>query len=140
MTRAEGSSNRSHRRSPCAAERGNAFEVLRSLWKDGRQFDVVVLDPPAFAKSKAEREDALRGYREINVRALKLLTPGGVLVSASCSYQVDEPSFEQVLREAAADAGRTVWIEHRGGQDADHPILLALPESRYLKCFFLRVE
>jgi 23S rRNA (cytosine1962-C5)-methyltransferase len=120
------------------AERGNSFELLRQLAKDGKTFDVVVLDPPAFAKNKAEREDALRGYREINVRAFKLVNPGGLVVSASCSYQIDEPAFERMLRDAASDAGRTALVEHRGEQDVDHPVLLALPESRYLKCWFLR--
>lgn len=122
------------------AERANAFDRLRAFVKDGTRFDVVVLDPPAFAKNKAEREDALRGYREINVRAMRLLTPGGILVSASCSYQVDESSFEDMLRDAAGDAGRSFIILERGQQDVDHPILLQLPESRYLKCFFLRAD
>jgi 23S rRNA (cytosine1962-C5)-methyltransferase len=120
------------------AERGNSFDRLRAMVKEDRRFDVIVLDPPAFAKNKAERDDALRGYHEINVRAMKLLAEGGLLVSASCSYQVDEPSFEDMLRGAAADAGRSFVVAERGRQDIDHPVLLQLLESRYLKCFFLR--
>lgn len=120
------------------AERANAFDRLRAMVKEDRRFDVIVLDPPAFAKNKAERDDAIRGYHEINVRAMKLLAPGGLLVTASCSYQVDEATFEEMLRGAAADAGRSFVILERGMQDVDHPILLQLPESRYLKCFFLR--
>lgn len=119
--------------------KANAFQLLRSLAEDGEQFDVVVLDPPAFAKNRREQQNALRGYREINVRALRLLKPGGLLVSSSCSYQVDEPMFEGVLRQAGADARRDVTVLERGGQDLDHPVLLGLPESRYLKCYTLRV-
>lgn len=120
------------------AERANAFDRLRAMTKEDRRFDVIVLDPPAFAKNKAERDDALRGYHEINVRAMKLLAPNGLLVSASCSYQIDEWTFEEMLRGAAADAGRSFLIAERGAQDVDHPMLLQLQESRYLKCFFLR--
>jgi 23S rRNA (cytosine1962-C5)-methyltransferase len=120
-------------------EKANAFQLLRALDKAGERFDCVVLDPPAFAKNKGEVPAALRGYREINVRALRLLRPGGLLVTASCSYQVREPLFEDLLRRAAADAARTAVLVHRGGQDLDHPVLLSLPQSRYLKCFFLRV-
>ncbi len=120
------------------AERANSFDRLRAMVKEDARFDLIVLDPPAFAKNKAERDDALRGYREINLRAMKLLKEGGLLVSASCSYQVDEPLFEDMLRAAAADAGRSFVLQERGQQDIDHPILLQLPESRYLKCFFLR--
>ncbi len=120
-------------------ERGNAFQRLRGLIRDQETFDAIVLDPPAFAKTQSELEGALRGYREINVRALRLLRPGGLLVTSSCSYQVAEPLFEEVLRGAASDVGRDVLIVERRGQDADHPVLLSLPESRYLKCFCLRV-
>ncbi|MFH0947332.1 MAG: class I SAM-dependent rRNA methyltransferase [Planctomycetota bacterium] len=117
----------------------NAFQLLRRLAEEGEQFDVVVLDPPAFAKNRRELQNALRGYREINVRALRLLKPEGLLVSSSCSYQVDEPTFEGMLRQAGADARRDITVLERGGQDLDHPVLLGLPESRYLKCYFLRV-
>jgi len=121
------------------ARKDNAFKLLRAQLEAGEQYDVVVLDPPAFAKNRRDREGALRGYREINVRALRLLRPGGLLVTASCSYHVDEQSFEQMLRRAAADARRDPVLIGRGGQDLDHPVLLSLPESRYLKCLFLRV-
>lgn len=121
-------------------ERANAFDRLRELDKEGRRFDAIVLDPPAFAKNRNEREAALRGYREINSRALRLLSRGGLLVSASCSYHVDESSFEHMLREAAADAQRSLTLIERGQQDLDHPVLLGLPESRYLKCCFLRAD
>lgn len=118
----------------------NAFPLLRQLVKDGETFDVVVLDPPAFAKNKREIEDALRGYRELNVRGFRLVKPGGVLVTASCSYHVDETTFENVVRAAAADAARDAVVIGRGAQDMDHPVMLSLPESRYLKCLFLRVR
>ena len=101
---------------------------------------MVVLDPPAFAKNKREIEDALRGYRELNVRGFRLVKPGGILVTASCSYHVDETTFEAVVRAAAADAGRDAVVLGRGAQDLDHPVLLSLPESRYLKCLFMRVR
>ncbi|MBI4881582.1 MAG: class I SAM-dependent rRNA methyltransferase [Planctomycetes bacterium] len=120
-------------------EKGNSFQRLRALIRDKEMFDAVVLDPPAFAKTQSELEGALRGYREINVRALRLLRPGGLLATSSCSYQMPEPLFEEVLRGAASDVGRDVLVIERRGQDADHPVLLSLPESRYLKCFFLRV-
>ena len=121
------------------AQKDNVFKLLRAHLDSGEQYDAVVLDPPAFAKNRRERDNALRGYREINVRALRLLRPGGLLVTASCSYHVDELSFEVMLRRAAADARRDPVLIARGGQDLDHPVLLSLPESRYLKCLFLRV-
>ena len=120
-------------------ERGNAFHVLRDLVKQGERFDAVVLDPPAFARNRGEVGNAMRGYREINRQAFKLVREGGLLVSASCSYQVQEPLFEDMLRRAAADAGRGAVVVERGGQDFDHPVLLSLPQSRYLKCYFLEV-
>ncbi len=116
--------------------RANAFEFLR---EERGGFDVVVLDPPAFAKNRAEIAGALRGYREINLRAMKALTPGGLLVSCSCSSNVRPEAFLEVLREAAGDAGRRVLLLEFRGQSRDHPVLLTLPESRYLKCAFLQV-
>ena len=116
----------------------NAFEDLRERDRSGERFDLVILDPPAFAKSRADVVAARRGYKEINVRALRLLGPGGVLISSSCSYNLDEPSFEALLREAAADAGRDVVVRERRGQSADHPVRLGFPEGRYLKCFILK--
>ena len=119
---------------------GNAFDILRSLAASGERFDLVILDPPAFAKNRAALEGALRGYKEINLRALKLLVPGGHLVTASCSYHMTEPRFEAMLREAGADARRTVRVIARRGQALDHPVLLGVPETSYLKCWVLEAE
>jgi 23S rRNA (cytosine1962-C5)-methyltransferase len=116
----------------------NAFEDLRDRDRRGERFDLVMLDPPAFAKSRGDVPAARRGYKEINLRAFRLLAPGGVLVTSSCSYNLDESSFESLLREAAADAGRDAIILERRGQAADHPVRIAFPEGRYLKCFALR--
>ena len=119
---------------------GNAFDVLRSFATGSRRFDLVILDPPAFAKNRAALPGALRGYKEINLRALKLLAPGGLLVTASCSYHLSEEDFETVLRSAAADAKRNVRILARRGQAADHPVLLGVPETAYLKSWVLEAE
>jgi 23S rRNA (cytosine1962-C5)-methyltransferase len=116
----------------------NAFEDLRERERRGERFDLVMLDPPAFAKSRGDVLAARRGYKEINLRAFRLLAPSGVLVTSSCSYNLDEPSFEGLVREAAADAGRDIVVLERRGQAADHPVRLAFPEGRYLKCFMLR--
>ena len=116
----------------------NAFDELRRLERAGSRFETIVLDPPAFAKNKAAVERALAGYREINLRALKLLEPGGVLVTCSCSYNVDEATFGQVIFEAAADAGVRVAVVEKRMQGRDHPVLLGVPETYYLKCFVLR--
>ncbi len=119
---------------------GNAFDVLRSLVTSGQRFDLVILDPPAFAKNRASLEGALRGYKEINLRAFKLLAPGGRLVTSSCSYHLSEVRFGLMLREAAADAHRRVRILARRGQAIDHPVLLGVPETAYLKCWTLEAE
>jgi 23S rRNA (cytosine1962-C5)-methyltransferase len=118
---------------------GNAFDLLHRWQKEGERFDLIVLDPPAFAKNRAAVEAAQRGYKEINLRALKLLHPGGVLVSCSCSHHLQEPLFEKMLLDAARDAGRTLQILERRGAAADHPERLGFPESKYLKCFIMRV-
>ena len=120
------------------AREGNVFDELRYFERDGERFDTIVLDPPAFAKNKASVEKALSGYKDINLRALRLLTPGGVLVTCSCSYNVDEPLFLQVLAEAAADARAHVTILEKRMQGRDHPVLLTVPETFYLKCAILR--
>jgi 23S rRNA (cytosine1962-C5)-methyltransferase len=117
---------------------GNAFEVLRELERARERFDVIVLDPPAFAKDKASIPAALRGYKEINLRALKLLAPGGHLFTASCSFHVGRADFLDVLVAAAADAGRRVVLERTTGQPADHPEVLTIPETGYLKGALLR--
>jgi 23S rRNA (cytosine1962-C5)-methyltransferase len=116
----------------------NVFDLLRALDEGGERFDMVVLDPPAFAKSKGAVEKAWRGYAEINRRALRVLRPGGTLVTCSCSHHIHEDDFEAILVEAAADAGATVSIVERRGQARDHPVLLGVPETSYLKCFVLR--
>lgn len=116
----------------------NVFDDLRRREAEGERFDLVLLDPPAFAKSRADVPQARRGYKEINLRALKLLAPGGHLVTSSCSYNLDEASFLDLLAEAAADASVAATVVARRGQAADHPVLLGFPESRYLKCVVLR--
>jgi 23S rRNA (cytosine1962-C5)-methyltransferase len=116
----------------------NVFADLRERERRGERFDLVMLDPPAFAKSRSDVPAAVRGYKEINVRALRLLGPDGVLVTSSCSYNLDEVTFEAILRDAAKDARRDAVVVARRGQAADHPVRLAFPEGRYLKCFILR--
>ena len=120
------------------AREGNVFDELRYFERDGERFDTIVLDPPAFAKNKASVEKAIAGYKDINLRALRLLSPGGVLVTCSCSYNVDEPLFLQMLAEAAADAHAHVTILEKRMQGRDHPVLLTVPETYYLKCVILR--
>jgi len=117
----------------------NAFDFLRDAVDEGRQFDTVVLDPPSFAKNKDAIQSALRGYKEINLRAMQLLRPGGILITASCTYHVGDDAFEEMLGAAAADAKRRVQIIERRGAARDHPVLLSLRETRYLKCFVVRV-
>ncbi len=117
----------------------NVFDKLRDYDDAGERFDTIVLDPPAFAKNRGAVESALRGYKEINLRALRILNPGGVLVTCSCSYHVREELFLEMLMEAARDAGRTVQIIEKRTQSRDHPILLTVPETYYLKCVVLRV-
>ncbi len=117
----------------------NAFDYLRDRAEEEPQYDLVVLDPPAFAKNKESVAAARRGYKEVNLRALQVLRPGGLLVTASCSYHVSEPAFEEIVLDAARDAGRDVQLLERRGAGRDHPVLLGVPETRYLKCFVLRV-
>ena len=116
----------------------NAFDELRELERTGAEFDTIVLDPPAFAKNKGAVRKALSGYKEINLRALKLLRVGGYLVTCSCSYNVTEPMFLDVVSEAATDAGALVALVEKRSQGRDHPILLNVPETYYLKCLILR--
>jgi 23S rRNA (cytosine1962-C5)-methyltransferase len=116
----------------------NVFDELRELERKGEQFDTIVLDPPAFAKNKASVPKALSGYKEINLRALKLLRPGGYLVTCSCSYNVNESTFADVLAAAAADARVDVTVVEKRMQGRDHPVLMTVPETYYLKCFILR--
>jgi 23S rRNA (cytosine1962-C5)-methyltransferase len=119
---------------------GDAFEILRD-WSDaGEKFDAIVLDPPAFAKSLRAVEGALRGYKELNLRALKMLRPGGLLVTCSCSHHVGWAELEASVTAAAADAHRRVRLLERRGAALDHPVVLNLPETEYLKCLVLEVE
>ncbi len=116
----------------------NAFDFLKAETETPHRYDVVVLDPPAFSKSRSAIAAAERGYKEINLRALQLLKPGGILISASCSFHVTEEHFEAILHSAAVDSRREVQILERRGAGRDHPVLLGVRETRYLKCFILR--
>jgi len=120
-------------------EVADVFEALRELLRKGERFDLVILDPPAFVKGKEALEGALRGYKDINLLAMKLLVPSGILVTCSCSYHLSEELFLEVLQKASQDAGRRLQILERRGQAQDHPVLVGYPESWYLKCFILRV-
>jgi 23S rRNA (cytosine1962-C5)-methyltransferase len=118
---------------------GNTFDVLKEHYEVGRRFQTVILDPPAFAKNRESVAAAHRGYKEINFRAMKLLEPGGFLITCSCSYHITEPLFLQILAEAAVDSRRNIVVCERRTQAQDHPILLTMPETHYLKCMILRV-
>ncbi|MDQ6663573.1 MAG: class I SAM-dependent rRNA methyltransferase, partial [Acidobacteriota bacterium] len=117
----------------------DGFDLLAGYASAHKKFDIVVLDPPAFAKSRQQTEGAMRGYREINLRALRLLGSGGVLVSCSCSHHVSEAAQLETIAEAALDAGKTLRVLERRTQGRDHPILLTVPETHYLKCLILQV-
>ena len=118
----------------------NVFDLLREMEQSGERFDVINLDPPAFAKNRASIEGAVRGYKEINLRAMKMLAPGGTLITSTCSYHMSEEGFLNVLADASADAGRGVQIVEKRTQARDHPVLISMPETYYLKCMILRVE
>lgn len=120
-------------------ETENVFDRLKLYDQLKKRFDTIVLDPPAFAKNRSQVQAAVRGYREINLRALRLLKPGGVLVTCSCSQLIDETLFLNLLTQAASDARRRVQVLQKRTQGPDHPFLLAMPETFYLKCLFLRV-
>jgi 23S rRNA (cytosine1962-C5)-methyltransferase len=117
----------------------NAFDLLKDYSAAGRQYDTIVLDPPAFAKTRKSLDTALRGYKELNLRALKMLRPGAILVTCSCSYHVSESEFLQVVAEAARDAHKTLRLLERRTQARDHPILPSVPETAYLKCLIFDV-
>ena len=119
---------------------GDAFDLLGAWGRAGRQFDVVVVDPPAFAKNRASVTAALRGYHEINRRAMRLVRPGGWLLSASCSFHVSRPAFLEMIARAAADTGRRVILSRVLGQGVDHPEVVTIPETGYLKGVLLQVE
>jgi 23S rRNA (cytosine1962-C5)-methyltransferase len=123
----------------------NAFDLLKDYAsparpQEARRYDTIVLDPPAFAKSKRDLDAALRGYKELNLRALKMLRPGGILVTCSCSYHVGQPDFLEMLASAALDAHRTLRLIEVRGQAKDHPVLLNIPETAYLKCVIASVS
>ena len=123
----------------------NAFDLLKDYSsparpQEPRRYDTIVLDPPAFAKSKRDLDAALRGYKELNLRALKMLRPGGILVTCSCSYHVSQPDFLEMLASAALDAHRTLRLIEVRGQAKDHPVLLNIPETAYLKCVIASVS
>ncbi len=120
-------------------QEANAFDALRAHVRQAESFDAVVVDPPAFARSRRRLDGAYRGYRDLNVHALRLLRPGGLLCSCSCSQPVSEEMFERMLCDAATDAGRSVRVLERRGAAIDHPGLLGAEETRYLKCFLLQV-
>jgi 23S rRNA (cytosine1962-C5)-methyltransferase len=119
---------------------GDVFEMLRVIARGPERFDTIVLDPPAFAKSRATVPAALRGYREINLRAMRSLAPGGILVTASCSFHVGLPEFLAMLAEAAGDSGRRIYLRRVLGQSEDHPEVLTVPETGYLKGAVLEAE
>jgi 23S rRNA (cytosine1962-C5)-methyltransferase len=118
----------------------NAFDLLRDYASAGQQYDTIVLDPPAFAKSKSNLETALRGYKELNLRALKMLRPDGILVTCSCSYHVSPMDFMDIVSQAARDMHRNLRVVENRTQAKDHPIVLAVPETAYLKCMILAVS
>lgn len=117
----------------------NVFDYLRSLDHSGKIYNTVCLDPPAFAKSRKAFSAARKGYKEINLRAMKILQKEGILITSSCSYHFSEANFLEVLCEAAADAHRQIQVVERRGQPPDHPVLASMPETHYLKCFILRI-
>jgi len=118
----------------------NAFDLLKDYAASGKQYDTIVLDPPAFAKTKRDLDKALRGYKELNLRALKMLRPGGILVTCSCSFHVSPQDFLETVASAAQDAHRSVRILESRAQAKDHPILLNVPETAYLKCLIINVS
>jgi 23S rRNA (cytosine1962-C5)-methyltransferase len=120
------------------AREANVFDELRRLEKDGERYDTIVLDPPAFAKNKAAVSKALAGYKDINLRAMRLLKPEGYLITCSCSYNVDEATFAEVIFEASVDSHVSVTVVEKRIQGRDHPVLLGVPETYYLKCLILR--
>src|SRR3984957_12526412 len=118
----------------------NAFDLLKDYATSNRHYETIVLDPPPFAKTKRDLEAALRGYKELNLRALKMLRPGGILVTCSCSYHVSQSNFLEMLASAALDARRTLRLVEVRGQAKDHPVLLNIPETAYLKCVIASVS
>jgi 23S rRNA (cytosine1962-C5)-methyltransferase len=133
-----GENARRNQLSNVTAREANVFDELRELEKAGARYDTIVLDPPAFAKNKASVPKALAGYKDINLRALRILNPGGYLITCSCSYNVDEATFAQTVYEASVDSHVAVTVVEKRMQGRDHPVLLGAPETYYLKCLILR--
>jgi 23S rRNA (cytosine1962-C5)-methyltransferase len=123
----------------CKFQVANVFDDLRDRDRHRETFDVIILDPPAFVKSRTQLAEALRGYKEINLRALRLLRPGGFLITCSCSHHVSVQQFREILLDAATDVRRPVRLLAQRGQNFDHPIILGMPETEYLKCLVLQV-
>jgi 23S rRNA (cytosine1962-C5)-methyltransferase len=119
---------------------GDAFDFLRAREHDGTRYDTIVLDPPAFAKNKPSLPGAIRGYKDINMRAMRLLAPGGLLYTASCSFHLTRPLFLDMLRSAAADSGRRIVLRELTGQPLDHPEVMTVPETGYLKGALLEAD
>ena len=117
----------------------DAFEELRRLAEEESRFDLVILDPPKFSPSRKDKSGALRAYREVNLQALKMVSPGGVLVTCSCSASMSDHALEGVVAAAGVDAGREIQILQRRGQGPDHPVVPGFPEGQYLTCLILRV-
>jgi 23S rRNA (cytosine1962-C5)-methyltransferase len=120
------------------AREANVFDELRRLERAGERYDTIVLDPPAFAKNKASVPNAVAGYKDINLHAMRLLVPGGCLITCSCSYNISEEQFGSILHEAAVDSRVPVTVVEKRMQGRDHPVLMGVPETYYLKCFILR--
>jgi 23S rRNA (cytosine1962-C5)-methyltransferase len=123
----------------CRYQSADAFDEMRKLERTGRRFDLVLLDPPAFARSKQVVPRALAGYKDVNLLGIRLARPEGILVTSSCSHHVSEGDLWKAIGRAAQDAKRQVRLLEQRGQASDHPILLSMPETRYLKCFILQV-
>jgi 23S rRNA (cytosine1962-C5)-methyltransferase len=122
----------------CSYRVGNAFDELKERDRRRESFDLIILDPPAFVKTRDRVAEAVAGYKEINLRAMRLLRPGGCLITCSCSHHLSAEQFRQLLTDAAGDVRRTVRLVAQGTQGHDHPALLGMPESEYLKCFVLQ--
>ena len=120
-------------------QEANVFDALREMEAAGERFDTIVLDPPAFAKNRASVKAAARGYKEINLRALKLLNRGGLLITCTCSYHMSEQTFLEIIADSARDARRRVQLVEKRIQSSDHPVLFGMPETYYLKCVIARV-
>jgi 23S rRNA (cytosine1962-C5)-methyltransferase len=123
----------------CTYRVGNVFDELKERDRRRESFDLIVLDPPAFVKTRTRLSEAIAGYKEINLRAMRLLRPGGCLITCSCSHHLTAERFRQLLQDAAGDVRRTVRLVAQGAQGRDHPVLLGMPESEYLKCFVFQV-